>query len=68
MTPKRDIRRFRMISVAPTVVEPRSRRLVFDPASFQGVRPGAPLLADHVNASGRVAGKVLRACLRSCQN
>ena len=60
-TPERDIRRFRMISVAPTVVEPRSRRLVFDPATFQGVRPGAPLLADHVNASGRVAGKVLSA-------
>ena len=58
---KRDIRRFRMISVAPTIVEPRSRRLVFDPATFQGVRPGAPLLADHVNASGRVAGRVLTA-------
>ena len=60
-TPERDIRRFRMISVAPTVVEPRSRRLVFDPATFQGVRPGAPLFADHVNASGRVAGRVLTA-------
>ena len=60
-TPERDIRRFRMISVSPTVVEPRSRRLVFDPATFQGVRPGAPLLADHVNASGRVAGRVLSA-------
>jgi hypothetical protein len=60
-TPKRDIRRFRMISVAPTIVEPRSRRLIFDPLTFQGVRPGAPLLADHVNASGRVAGRVLSA-------
>ena len=58
---ERDIRRFRMVSVAPTIVEPRSRRLAFDPATFQGVRPGAPLLADHVNASGRVAGRVLSA-------
>ena len=60
-TPKRDVRRFRMISVAPTVVEPRGRRLVFDPQTFQGVRPGAPVLADHVNASGRVAGRILSA-------
>ena len=57
----RDIRKFRMVSVAPTVVEPRNRRLAFDPDTFQGVRPGAPLLADHVNASGRVAGRVLTA-------
>ena len=58
---ERDIRRFRMISVAPTVVEPRNRRLAFDPATFQGVRPGAPALADHVNMSDRVAGRVLSA-------
>ena len=58
---RRDIRRFRLISVAPTVVEPRNRRLVFDPQTFQGVRPGAPLFADHVNASGRVAGRILTA-------
>ena len=50
-----------MISVAPTVVEPRGRKLVFDPQTFQGVRPGAPVLADHINASGRVAGRVLTA-------
>ena len=60
-TPKRDIRKFKMISLSPNVVEPRGRRLVFDPESFQGVRPGAPVLADHVNASGRVAGRVLTA-------
>ena len=65
MTPadKRDVRRFRMISIAPTVVEPRSRRMIFDPLTFQGVMPGAPLFADHLNSSDRVAGRVLSASI-----
>ena len=52
-----------MISVAPTIVEPRNRRLAFDPATFQGARPGAPVLADHVNATNRIAGRILTAAV-----
>ena len=59
---KRDIRRFRMISVAPTMWLSRAVVVWYlTRQTFQGVRPGAPLLADHVNASGRVAGRVLTA-------
>ena len=60
-TPKRDIRRFRMVSLSPVVIEPTGRRLQFDAASFRGPTPSAPVLADHVNATGRVAGRVLSA-------
>ena len=61
MTTPKDIRRFRLVSVSPTVVEPRGRKVVFDPATFRGVEPGAPLLLDHVNMTSRVAGRVLNA-------
>ena len=60
---KRDVRRFRMISVAPAIVEPRGRRLAFDPLSFQGIRQGAPVLADHVNTTSRIAGRILTAAV-----
>ena len=60
-TPKRDIRRFRMVSLSPVVIEPNNRRLAFDGQSFRGPTPSAPVLADHVNATGRVAGRVLSA-------
>jgi len=58
---KRDIRRFRMVSLSPSVVEPANRRLMFDPATFRGLEPASPLLADHVNATSRVAGRILSA-------
>ena len=50
-----------MVSLSPVVIEPNNRRLLFDPATFRGTTPSAPVLADHVNATGRVAGRVLSA-------
>ena len=59
-----DIRRFRLVSVWPNVVEPNGRKLAFRPETFRTVRlsaGGVPLLKDHLSGTGRIAGKVLSA-------
>ena len=60
-TPKRDVRRFRMVRTAPALIEPNGRRLLFDPGSFRGPTPSAPVLNDHINLTSRVAGRILSA-------
>ena len=65
-TPSRDIRRFRLISTAPAIVEPRNRRMRFDPATFRDdlIRMGkAPLLADHLAGMDRVGGRIVSAAV-----